>query len=98
MNLYAFDCDGSLENSNGPIPILFLEKLKALGHIICIVSPSGVCANLPYEYFTSGADRLANLLAAKAAHPNCSFNYYFTDNPTEESLAEPSGFVVIKMA
>ena len=96
VNLYVFDCDGTLEVSGGPVPLSFLDGLRGLGHPVCIVSPSPRCSNLPYEYHI-GQDRLANLLDAKKAHPNCTFYYYFTDNPGEEGLGQSSGFTVVKV-
>src|SRR5579875_3762974 len=97
MNLYAFDCDSTLDRSNGAIPLSFLDNLRQRGHIVCIVSPSPNCHGLPYEYFISGPDRLSNLKKEKEAHPDCTFYYYFTDNAGEENLAVPSGFINLDM-
>lgn len=99
LNMYAFDCDGCLDRSFGPIPVEMLLNLKAMGHVVVVVSPSVLCANprIPGIEYINESDRLTNLLEAKRRHPNCQYYYYFTDNPGEELLEEPSGFTVIKV-
>lgn len=44
--LFCFDCDLTLEVSNGPIPISLLYELMNQGHYVCVVSPSLRCFNL----------------------------------------------------
>ena len=39
MNIYAFDCDETLEISDGPVTIDSIRELKAAGHVV------GICGN-----------------------------------------------------
>lgn len=52
MNVFCFDCDGTLTTSKGPIPISLLKQLIADGHYVFIVSPSARCANLEIPRYT----------------------------------------------
>jgi len=68
--LIAFDCDGTLDSSDGSIPVSKLYELNAPPYIqIVIVSASPFCARLPFPRFVSESTRLENLLAASLRYP-----------------------------
>jgi ribonucleotide monophosphatase NagD (HAD superfamily) len=99
--LFAFDVDGTLETSNGPITIAELEHLQSLGAAVVIVSESSKAPSNFERFINRGSDgpdkaypsRQANLLAAKAAFPS-KFNFYVSDNEDYES-AMTAGFTYI---
>jgi FMN phosphatase YigB (HAD superfamily) len=93
--LIAFDCDGTLDSSDGPIPTSKLHDLNAFPYIqIVIVSPSPFCVQLPFPRFVSGDTRLENLLAASLAYP-ASLNIYVSDNPGDDITAKNAGFIYV---
>lgn len=57
MICYAFDCDNTLDISQGPVPVSALHKLIEQGHLVYIVSGSGFCAQLDIPRFTPAGAR-----------------------------------------
>ncbi len=92
MNLYAFDVDGTLETSNGPVTILRLKQLQSLGHAVVIVSPSEL-APADFEKCLPG-DRTANLVEAATRYPQAKRKVYVSDN-NDQASAEATGFEYI---
>lgn len=91
--LIAFDCDGTLDFSNGPIPTSRLHEINIPPYIqVVIVSPSQFCSRLPFPRFVSGDTRLENLLAAAIRYPSI-LNMYVSDNAGDDMTARMAGFV-----
>jgi len=91
MILFAFDCDGTLNVSGGPVAISILTALTALGHKVVIVSPSAACKPLGFTHVDS-ADRLVNLKRVKELYPECERWVYVSDNAGDPELAAQAGF------
>ncbi len=89
----AFDVDGTLENSLGPVSIERLTQLQS-GYpyvAVAIVSPSAKRPpGFPSFLVNGGGDRLANLLAVKQAFPSDLY-VYVSDNGDME-VAKKAGF------
>lgn len=93
--LIAFDCDGTLDTSDGPIPVSRLHELNIPPYIqIVIVSASPFCARLPFPRFVSENTRLENLLDASLKYPSL-LNIYVSDNPGDDITARTAGFVYV---
>ena len=91
--LIGFDCDGTLDSSDGPIPVSRLHEINIPPYIqVVIVSASPFCAILPFPRFVSENTRLENLLAAAIAYPSI-LNLYVSDNIGDEMTAKMAGFV-----
>jgi hypothetical protein len=83
--LLAFDVDGTLDSSAGPIRVEFLHALAELPATrVVIVSPSA--ARPPGFPEEIGADRAANLRAAAAAWPS-DLRLYVSDNGDRDAAA-----------
>lgn len=52
MILFALDCDGSIDVSQGPIPVNLLYELVNKGHQIIIVSPSPFCIGIDLPHYS----------------------------------------------
>ena len=95
MILIAFDCDLTLDVSQGPIPVSRLYELNIPPYIqVTIVSGSPFCAQLPFPRFVSENTRLENLLAAAIRYPS-TLNLYVSDNPGDDINAKMAGFVYV---
>lgn len=95
MILIAFDCDGTIDASDGPIPVSKLYDLNIPPYIqIVVVSASPFCARLPFPRFVSENTRLENLLAAAIHYPS-TINIYVSDNPGDDINAKMAGYVYI---
>lgn len=93
--LIAFDCDGTIDSSDGPIPISRLHELNRPPYIqVAIVSASPFCARLPFPRYVSENTRFENLLAASKANP-AILNIYVSDNPSDDINAKNAGFAYI---
>jgi hypothetical protein len=91
--LIAFDCDGTLDVSDGPIPISRLYELNVPPYIqVVIVSASHFCSRLPFHRFVSENTRLENLLAAAIHYPSI-LNIYVSDNTGDDMTAKIAGYV-----
>ncbi len=87
--LIAFDCDGTLNSSDGPIPISRLHELNVPPYVqIVIVSASPFCARLPFPRFVSENTRLENLFR----YPS-TLNIYVSDNLGDDMTAKMAGYV-----
>ncbi len=75
-----------------------LVELAGQGWTIVIVSPSGAFPKMPgleasiFQRYVNGPNRVDNLLAAKADHPNEEFYLYVSDNPGDDQVAASAGF------
>ena len=95
MILIAFDCDGTVDSSDGPIPVSRLHELNIPPYIqIVIVSASPFCVQLPFPRFVSENTRLENLLAAAIRYPS-TLNIYVSYNPGDNINAKMAGFSYI---
>lgn len=93
--LIALDCDGTLDASDGPIPVSRLHELNIPPYIqVVLVSGSPFCAQLPFPRFVSENTRLENLLAAAIRYPS-TLNIYVSDNTGDDMVARMAGFVYI---
>lgn len=94
--LIAFDVDGTLETSQGPIKVATLDRLEAAGASVAIVSPSGA---FPFDYASrrvlpnGGGSRSSNLLEAKRLFPSDLYLYVSDNGDIGE--AQAAGFVYI---
>lgn len=95
MILIAFDCDGTIDASDGPISVSRLHELNIPPYIqVVIVSASPFCARLPFPRFVSENTRLENLLAATIRYPSI-LNIYVSDNTGDDMNAKMAGYVYI---
>ena len=93
MILIAFDCDGTLDSSDGPIPVSRLYELNIPPYIqIVIVSASPFCVRLPFPRFVSENTRLENLLTAAIRYPS-TLNLYISDNTGDDMVAKMAGYI-----
>ena len=91
MALLCFDVDGTLEQSEGPIPLQALHDLSAQGHMIVIVSPSPLRPkNEPVPEFLS-VDRRKNLRDARQEYPH-EQAVYISDNDGDDVLSSEVDF------
>jgi hypothetical protein len=97
--LIAFDCDGTIDCSDGPIPASRLYEINIPPYIqIVIVSESDFCSQLPFPRFVNdnrlrprSVTRLENLLAAALRYPSL-LNIYVSDNAGDDIIAKNAGF------
>jgi hypothetical protein len=75
MTVFCFDVDGTLETSDGPIPIAVLAGLKC-DHYVYLVSPSSARPH-GFPIVVSQTSRVESLRQVKKMHP---------DTPDEEFL------------
>lgn len=95
MILIAFDCDGTIDSSDGPIPISRLYDINIPPYIqVVMVSASPFCSRLPFPRFVSENTRLENLLAAAIRYPS-TLNIYVSDNTGDDINARMAGFVYV---
>jgi hypothetical protein len=89
--LFTFDVDGTLWTSNGPVSKETVDRLKALGGAVVIVSPSGA---RPDGYLAAipGPNRRDNLLAARELYPDRPLRVYIDDTEGNRTEAELAGF------
>lgn len=93
--LIAFDCDLTLDTSQGPVKVERLHELNKPPYIqVVIVSASPFCARLPFPRYVSENTRFENLLAASKANP-AILNIYVSDNPGDDIVAKNAGFAYI---
>jgi hypothetical protein len=87
----AFDVDGTLDCSSGPVPTALLDQLTDAGYGVAVVSPSAA-----YKEEAHAAPRIVvgarvdNLRAAKARFPDARICLYVSDNGDQEQ-AEMAG-------
>jgi hydroxymethylpyrimidine pyrophosphatase-like HAD family hydrolase len=87
MSVFAFDIDGTLETSSGPVTISRLDDLRRAGHYVYLVSPSEARPKgLPIV--AGGAHRSDNLRQVKAMHPDEAEFIYVSDNGDMTAAAE----------
>lgn len=105
MNIYTYDCDGTLQASfiRGPIPTKTLRQQVRDGHVVVIVSDSPFCSRLwkdPDFNYVSGLNRpefhedprTAALLRTASLFPIGATYYYISDNPGDDERARVAGF------
>jgi len=99
LNVWAWDCDGSLETGGGPVKIDTLKILASQGDIVVIVSPSPNCASIREAFYHLAqpllGDRVQALKAVKQAFPNASAYYYTGDTEGDRAAAQAAGFSFI---
>jgi hypothetical protein len=91
MTVFAFDIDGTLETSAGPIPISVLEGLKC-DHYVYLVSPSAARPK-GFPIVLSSSSRVESLRQVKAMHPDTEPDdfIYVSDNGDQRE-AQLAGF------
>ena len=93
--LIAFDCDLTLDTSQGPVKVERLHELNKPPYTqVVIVSASPFCARLPFPRYVSENTRLENLLVASRANP-ALLNIYVSDNTGDDITARNAGFAYI---
>lgn len=98
--LIAFDCDLTLEASDGPVLLSPLYDINIPPYIqVVIVSESSYCSQLPFPRIVNSnrlrprhITRLENLLAAALRYPSL-LNIYVSDNAGDDEIAKNAGFV-----
>lgn len=94
MIVYAFDVDGTLSSSAGPVPLDDLRELVRRGHAVVIVSPS---TNCPEEWpRCSDGERTANLREARKQYPDAAQYIYVSDNPGDEEVAFGANYKLVR--
>ncbi len=99
MILIALDCDGTLDSSDGPIPISRLYEINIPPYIqVVMVSESTFCSQLPFPRFVNNdrlrprrITRLENLLSAALRYPSLLY-IYVSDNVGDDEIAKSAGF------
>lgn len=90
--LLAFDVDGTLDSSAGPVPVARLHELAGVpGCAVVIVSPSAARPGGFTEFIAD--DRAANLAAAAARYP-ADLSLYVSDNEDRDA-ARQAGFTYV---
>lgn len=96
MTVYAFDIDGTLETSGGPVKTSMLLSLQRrvhrLGSYVYLVSPS--MARPPGFPVVLVGTRHENLEHIKALHPDEEDFVYVSDNK-DHGEAELAGFLFV---
>lgn len=93
--LIAFDCDLTIDKSQGPVKVTRLYELHKPPYIeVVIVSASPFCAQLPFSRYVSENTRLENLIAASKANP-ALLNIYVSDNTGDDIVARNAKFAYI---
>lgn len=87
----AFDVDGTLETTGGPVTIEMLDRHQRSGAVVVMVSSSALRPPGFPEYIKG--DRTTNLRAAREAHP-ADLYLYISDNE-DRGEAEMAGFTYI---
>jgi hypothetical protein len=98
MILLAFDVDGTLSTSAGPVPFDLLVALKTAGMPVAVVSPSGAWPKVQYpelDFANPDQGRQQNLMRARQAFAEAVVRLYVSDNPNEDELAQQAGFLRI---
>lgn len=93
--IIAFDVDGTLDCSQGPVPVARLKELVSVGCIIIIVSSS---ANRPggfIEVLSPTEGRRGSLEEVKRKYPQEKLFIYVSDNPGDDALARGLGYSYI---
>jgi len=81
VTVFAFDVDGTLASSAGPISDVELIGLQHRGDYVYIVSPSAARPKLfPVVLPHGGGSRQENLRAVRAMHPDEDRFIYVSDN------------------
>jgi hypothetical protein len=95
----AFDVDGTLDSSQGPVPVLRLTELRGYGFHIWIVSPS---SNRPggFEEAVTG-ERVANLRQVRIEELSRdplagTFVYLYVSDNKDYDAARQAGFSYIE--
>ncbi|MGH7252652.1 MAG: hypothetical protein ACREIE_02515 [Nitrospiraceae bacterium] len=92
MTVYAFDIDGTIETSNGPVTVARIQELRQDGDFVYLVSPSAARPKgLP---ILASGSRQDNLRAVKAMHPDEERFVYISDNG-DIGDAQAAGFEYI---
>ncbi len=92
--LIAFDVDGTLETSGGPVKIERLNELIDDGAKIAIVSPS---PSKPSGFIEiNSGDRFKDLQHCKKDYPDEEIYLYVSDNLGDDWLAMKAGFTFVK--
>ncbi len=100
--LIVFDCDETIDVSNGSISLSKLRDIDIPPYIqIAIVSESPFCSQLPFPRFVNNnrlrprsVTRLENLLEAALRYPSL-LNIYVSDNVGDDIIAKNAGFVYV---
>lgn len=91
----AYDVDGTLWTSNGPITEERFLQLNE-NNLSFIVSPSPAGEGIPVLH-VSGPDRLTNLLRVKTISGPADLYLYISDNK-DYQIAKDAGFTYIEAA
>lgn len=88
--IIAFDVDGTLEISTGPVKLDVLRRLKAEGHIIYIVGNYGKLAQTTTEFADGniGGTKAESLRLLAAKHSPELRKTYVTDTPEDEAATK----------
>jgi hypothetical protein len=105
MPLLAFDVDGTLDTSSGPVKVERLLHLHEIwGWRIVIVSPSSAYPKRSepidgndslFPRFVAGPNRTDNLMAARAAYATEGIYLYVSDNGGDDVTALAAGYTYI---
>jgi hypothetical protein len=87
----AFDVDGTIETSNGPIKVERMEELRAHGVNVVIVSPSNLRPNGFHE--RNGQARVDDLHLTKQDFP--ALVYLYVSDNGDTVAAEEAGFIYV---
>lgn len=91
MKVYAFDTDGTLETSAGPVTVARLRELIAEGHKVAIVSPSAAHPKdengEPAFFMVIEGSRSENLDGVRRMFPDGDAYIYVSDNGDLDAAA-----------
>jgi len=94
MTLYAFDVDGTLEVSEGPIKLGVLRNLIAQGHPVYIVGNYGKLSQTTLEFPNGNlfSTKESSLKILSERHPEQTQKIYIGDVETDKTSAESAGW------
>jgi beta-phosphoglucomutase-like phosphatase (HAD superfamily) len=94
MILLAFDVDGTLDSSAGPVRWAFVRSLESYDIKIGVVSPSGAAPPDARKYLAPSGLRRDNLALFAAEYPTANIRLYISDN-NDAAESEAAGFAYV---
>lgn len=92
---FAFDCDLTLETSQGPVLIRQLHELQNKGHLVFIVSASYACARVDVPHYTPILVNRVKTLEQLKSKVQADRYIYVGDNIIDELAAQHTGWEFI---
>ena len=96
MIILAFDVDGTLDCSNGPVPVSWLNQVhEARVASVVIVSPSGAYVG-PLPRVSGNPQRKDNLVGARLLYGSSPMYCLYVSDNKDHTEAEAAGFLYVE--